>query len=233
MKSLVRILVLFTCFAADIQVKAANHVIRASVKRTFADGEFRLHMDTGSLMEQRDDKNYQLVEGRFLAELNEGVRLTTPFATMSCLSSRCEALISREKNKVEVSSLRGGLVIRRVGEKKDYVLPPATRVIVMPVTGDGAAEMEFPQSLPWDSTVKDWARLFPGTAAEFKETLIQFREDWRNAVDQISRIHVEYAQREIASHEKILAEQQARRAVQEREDGEMRKLFRLKNFIDP
>lgn len=233
MSRIARILILFAVFSLDVQVRAASHVIRATVKRTFSDGDFHIHMAGGSLLEKQDDETYQLIDGQFLVELPEGIRLKTPFATIQCLGPKCEGMFVRKTSEIEVRALRGGLVIRRLGEKKDYLLPPAMRMTVYPVAVDGKSAMEFPQSLPWDSTVKDWAKLYPGTPAEFKETLIQFREEWREAVDQASQLQLEYASREIASHEKAVADAEARREVQEKEDESLRRLFRQKNFIDP
>ena len=91
--------------------------------------------------------------------------------------------------------------------------------------------MEFPQSLPWLSTVKSWAKLYPGNAKQLREEVADFRPAWREAVEAVSHLHAETAERAIASYEAGQAQERARQKAREREDESLRSLFRAKNNL--
>jgi hypothetical protein len=217
----------------DIRVKADTPVVAMAHKKSFSAKGLQVVLGPGSLLEQHDKNEFQLVKGEFLVELQSIAKLKTPFATVTCDGDPCLALIHRDSTQVQIKALRGEFRVRRLGEKTDYGLGAGLQLTVMEVADNGVAEMEFPQSLPWDSTVKEWAHYYSGTSKEFRETLIQFREDWQQAVERVSQIHEQYAGRVIASYEATLAEERSRKAAQEREDAKMRKLFREKNNVSP
>lgn len=160
------------------------------------------------------------------------LRLSSPFAEVHC-STNCQMLIEREPTSITIKVLEGEAVLARTGDKTEYSVRAGHQLQVGEVMSDGKAKMEFPQSLPWDGTVKQWAMLFPGTFENFKSTLIQFRETWSEGVESASHLHLEYAGRALASHEQSLARQRARQAAIERENESLRRLFREKNHLNP
>ncbi len=231
-----RTLIILLLFIVDVHVKAepgAARVISATHKKTFTSGDTAVVMQAGSLLEQREHNLVHLVNGHFFVDLKSSGKVQTAFATMTCAADSCQALVRRDSEKVEIKAVKGEFSIRRLGEKAAYGLRSGMQVTIMAVTDEGTADMEFPQSLPWESTVKEWSKFYSGNAKDFRATLIQFREEWKAAVETVSQLHQVHAGRVIASYEQSLSEERARQAVQEREDAKMRKLFREKNDLNP
>jgi len=229
---MIRAVFFFLLFCLDIHVKADMAVASGSSKKTWSGGGMDVVMMPGSLIEQREGEMVNLVKGKFFIEFKHGVSVRTPFAAVLCQSETCMAIIHRAGMEMEVKALKGEFSVRRLGDRAHYNLIAGSRVGLAGVTDEGKADMDFPQSLPWDSTVKEWAKFFPGNMKEFRPVLAEFRADWKRAVEALSGLHTERASREIASHQAALAAAAARAAVQEREDAKLRELFRQKNDLN-
>ncbi len=228
-----RFFILYFCFTVQIQVRAASDSHAKQNTQSYSFGRSRVRLGVDALIEKRKDHAAHLVRGDALAHLQGEDVLQTAYAYVRCQGEECQVLVRRERDRVTFGALEGVLLVHRLGENKDYVLPTAMQVVVGPVTSQGFADMDFPQSLPWDDTVKIWARLFSGNVKEFKSTLAEFREVWHESVEAVSHLHEEHAQRMIASYYKSVAEQQSHLKAQEREDEELRKLFRQKSGFAP
>lgn len=225
-----RVLLLFTFFFLDVKVRA--EVVSASAHRkTMKTDGVQFVLASQSLLEIQKQGTLRLVKGQLYLESEHKVKLTAPFGSFECMSD-CLALLERRVDAVKLQSLGGYWRIRRLGDETLYGLPPGMEMTLGRVDLDGAAEMEFPQSVPWDSTIRSWARLFPGTREEFKVRISEFRPVWREAVEAATDLQHGEAGRTIASHEADLARIRARQRAQEREDESLRKLFRAKNNID-
>lgn len=181
-----------------------------------------------SLIERKDEKTVQLMNGQFYIDVSAPVIFKTPYARITCQDS-CKGLFTRRMTELNVKSLAGRWTVVRTGDEKTYGIPEAMQMSFGEVTDEGSAQMEFPQSLPWDVTLKEWAALYPGKLKEFKPVLAEFRSVWQEAVERVSEMHHSQAARTIASHERELAEARSREAAREREDAELRALFREKN----
>jgi hypothetical protein len=226
----IRLLWIVALFCIDIRVKADAEVYAGRSQKTFGGAGAHVILEPGSLLENREGEAIHLVKGHFFVELKDAALVKTPFATMACAAQACQALIRRSENSVSVKALKGEFMVRRLGDKQHYSLMAGAQIAVSAVTDRGVSDMDFPQALPWDSTVKEWSKFFPGTMKEFKPALVQFREDWKQAVEKLSGLHQTYAARTIASHEQAVAAELARRAAEERENAKFRQLFREKTL---
>lgn len=192
---------------------------------------FSMTVDKNSLVEQRDHHTVQLVNGRFLISVKSPITLGTPYAEFKCEGS-CSGIFLRTMTEVTLKSLSGSWRVKRLGESHLYRLDAGLQLTVSEVSDGGAALMEFPQSLAWLPTVKEWASLFAGEPGQFKKEVSDFRESWREAVESVSEVHAADAKRTIASHQKALNAVQARQKQNELEDQRLRDLFRKKNHFD-
>lgn len=207
-------------------VQATDH------KREFKNGDFIFVLAAGSLAQQRDQKTIQLVDGDFYIEIDKPMLFNTPYASVTC-ASVCKALVSRQISGLTVKALEGDWTVQRLGEKRVYTLGAGLQISIGEVETSGMAQMDFPQSLPWASTVKEWSKLYVGSAELFKSDVTQFRRDWKTAVESAAKVHEEVAARAVASFGEGVAKEQARRKAVEKEDAALRELFRRKNNIDP
>ena len=192
---------------------------------------FSMTIDKNSLAEQRDHHTVQLVDGRFLISMKSPIRLGTPYAEFKCEGS-CSGIFLRTMTEVTVKALSGNWRVKRLGEAHEYRLDAGLQLTVSEVSEGGTALMEFPQSLAWLPTVKEWASLYVGEPRQFKKEVSDFRESWREAVESVSEVHAADAHRSIASHQKALDAVQARQKQIELEDQRLRDLFRKKNHFD-
>src|SRR5665213_2103573 len=235
-----RALTLILIFFLDVHVKAETApkscwgksipcpVQAGAEKQTITAKDLRVALGPAALLEQRDEKTVQMVSGDFYVETSKPVVFKTPYAKIWC-DDDCKGLFIRTPESLTVKSLEGHWLVQRNGEKTVYTVPPALQVMVGEVGDDGRALMEFPQSLPWAPTVKQWGALYPGTLAELKPTLVKFREVWKVAVEWSSEMHFAAASRTIASADQAQAKERARKLALEREDQRLRALFREKN----
>lgn len=207
-----------------IQTKSARRVLEAK--------DLQIVMSPGALIEQRDGAVIQLVRGEFYIATSSKVTFQTPYARVQC-DSECKGLFTRTLTTWTVKNLAGQWRIDRQGEAQTYVLLPALQVTLGEVGLDGRASMDFPQSLPWLPTVKQWASLYPGDIKGLKPELESFREVWKDAVEAVSHLHQETALRAVAADQHARAAAEAKLKAVEAEDQSLRNLFRQKNFINP
>lgn len=198
-------------------------------KRVITAQDLRVTLGANALLEHRDEKTIQLIGGDFYVETSKSVIFGSPDAKVWCEGESCKALFSRSAESLNIKSLEGRWLVERKGEKSLYTVPAGLQVTIGEVTSSGQAEMEFPQSLPWAPTVKEWVGLYPGTMSELKPSLTKFREVWKSAVESVSQTHQQAASRTIASFEHSQAKERARIEAREREDLHLREMFRDKN----
>jgi hypothetical protein len=197
-------------------------------KRLLTANDLKISLAPLALLEQLDEKTLQLVRGEFYVETSKAVVFKTPFGRVWC-DDDCQGLFVRTDDSFNIKSLQGHWLVQRNGENTTYQVPTALQVTLGTVGEDGHALMEFPQSLPWLSTVKLWGDLYPGTFQELKPTLVKFRGTWKEAVEHVSELHQQAAARTIASYEEGLAHEKSAREAREHEDARLRALFHEKN----
>lgn len=239
-----RAMMLVALFFMDVHVHAETQkeecwgktlpcAVQASARhREWKAQGFKMVLGPNSIAEQRDAKTVQLVKGNFYLEVDGNVRFKTPYAEVRCAND-CKGIFNRAEDEIRIKALGGQWVIQRTGEAQEYALFAGLQVRVSEVQDNGMAEMEFPQGLPFSPTVKEWAKFYPGDFKRFKSDVAVFRQEWEGAIDKVSRDQLENATRSIASHQSRLEKERARKRAIEREDAELRKLFRQKNNLQP
>lgn len=249
-----RLIAFALTFFLDVQVRAADHsahhdkhekkhdetcwghqipcAVQASDHRqTVSAQKFKMIMAPSSLANQSDATTVSLVKGEFYLDVAMPSKFKTPYGEFSCATA-CKGLVQRGEDEFTLKNLGGTWVFRRTGDKAEYSLESGLQVTIGEVTDKGVARMEVPQSLPWNLTVKQWARLFDGPVADFKKELTRFRSEWNTAVENSAQVQQGVAARAIASHERELEAARRRQQALEREEAELRKLFRAKNNFD-
>ncbi|MGE3683812.1 MAG: hypothetical protein AB7G93_19005 [Bdellovibrionales bacterium] len=223
---------------------------RPTQRRVLKDGENRFVLTTRSVLEQRAAGEVHLVHGRFYADVKDKGVISTPFARFECKSQSpsnsisdsdskseseselgCRALFDRRPNQIVIKVIAGEWQVLRLGENRLYTVRAGLQLSLSRVGDNGVAHMEFPQGLPWLATVKELATLYPDSAESFRATLAEFRQVWKVAVDTVSEVHAEEAERRIASHESELERARQQRRARELEDQRLRRLFREKNDL--
>jgi hypothetical protein len=233
MTSTIRSALLVMMFFADVRVRAEEVLFAPHGLRAVNTERVEMRLAPHTLLETRSEKWIHIVRGELYVRVQKPVTFGTAFASFSC-DKDCYAIFQRSQDEVTIKSLKGTWRVKRVGEKAvEYGVKAGLQVTLGEVRDDGVAMMEFPQSLPWLSTVKEWSYFYSGKPEEFKSEMRDFRKTWRRAVELVSELHVTAAGRTIASYEAELARERARRKAQAVEDAKLRQLFRQKTYIDP
>ena len=238
---LLRLGTLCFLFCVDVHVKAQGllaedcwnkdgqcAVQAGASRRVMSNSTLRIVLAPQALLERRDPGTIQLVRGEFYVESSTAVKLQTPFAKVWCIDE-CKALFTRAANGLEVKSLAGQWRVERLGEPTIYALAAGLQLVFGEVSDQGMAQMEFPQSLPWAPTLKQWAALYPDKMSVWKGEVQQFRQVWRDAGEAVSVLHQSAANQAVAAHEKEVTMARQKRLAQLHEDEGLRELFRSKN----
>lgn len=232
---------LFFCFFMDVHVRADECwgksvpcAIAASTQRRILNvnekGYFVL--SPNAMIELREGSEIRLVRGSLYVEFSEPVTFLVPFGRVHC-GSNCYARLERKESSLQVQVVRGSWNLLRLGDSTNYLVPEGMQLVLGEVMGDGLADMEFPQALPWESFIKSWAKLYPHSSHEFVDTVRKFRPVWEKAVESAVQIQSKEAGRAMASHEAVMARAEARRRAEANEDESLRKMFREKNGLQP
>lgn len=232
-----RWLTLVACFFMDVHVhadecwgKSVPCAVRSKGREVLESHGIKLSLGPKAIVEARGEKQIQLVHGSVYVEVVSKAQFGVAFGSVTC-EKACSAIFERSTNQLRVLSLAGTWKISRLGDRATYSLPVGYQVSLEGVGSDGKAALEFPQSLPWDSTLKSWASLYPGNFDAFKKAVTDFRRDWEQAVEAGAELQSREASRVLASHQKSVQLAESRKKRQEQEDEGLRKLFREKNDI--
>jgi len=209
---------------ADAVVSAHHGVKSVEV------GKARISMSKNALMEVREGKKVHPVRGEFLVEMQDSEAIQSPFGVVTCVDG-CRGIFERRDDALVVKGLKGQWQIRRLGDGAAYELPAGYQVRLGLVTSLGVADMEMPQALPWLTTLEQWSKLHTGPKADFLAQVREFRPVWRRGVDGTTELHAALAQRSLASHYESLERERKIEQQRQREDAELRRQFREKNFV--
>jgi hypothetical protein len=233
MKSLLKFTTLIFCFSIEIHVRALDATYEAKGSRKIVElGEHKVVLRAGTLVQALSGERVRLIRGAVLIDGSANFMVQTPFAKFTC-EDECTGLVERKKDHVYIKSLKGNWSLQRTGDKQVYQIPVAAMLRIGEVSVDGHSDLEFPQSLPWNSTVKEWASLFAGSAHDFKPVLAEFHQVWLEAVGQLTEIQTQAAGRALAADANERATRESQRQAKEREDAKLRQLFREKSYIYP
>ena len=228
----------FFLFTMDIRVRAAESCFNRAMpcviegRQEIEAKDLQVVVGRNSLVVQSEKSLLQLVRGHVYVEAQADTRVRTPFATAWC-EGACTGILERAPRHVVIMSLSGSWRLQRTGEVTTYQVAVGSRVKVSEVTPEGVAGMDFPQALPFVETVRLWGSLFPGNVEELRVRVAEFQPRWMEVVEKLSEANQQAARRSIANWNKVQAEEQARRLATKREDEELRRLFREKNYLSP
>ena len=231
-----RLFLLFlTCFM-DVHVRAETILAaddrrvvttRAKTKLTLAKGGLAVDLGSGA---GAGAANVRLVRGVLYVE--GPVAVASPFGSFACDHATCEALITRETERVRIEALSPGWRVTPRGYDSALGVEDATRVALGQVDRSGHAAVEPPQALQWSNLLRTWAQLTSEDFESFATRVRALRPRWDAATERLSE---DQRARALASVDAVrraqdLRAQRAREAAAE--DAQLRQLFREKNFVE-
>ena len=184
-----------------------------------------------SILNRIDAKTIRVVDGKALIETDSSLRWASLFGGWQCIN-KCLLLVEKTELNVRVAALKGDVQVKRVGDDQNYSLPAGFWVILSEVTSDGKGFMEFPQSLPIESTLKEYAELFEGNWSQFRAEATKMVPKWTHAAEVASQWHKREAKRDIAAYYAEQARKLDERRKVESADLKLRQIFRQENYMN-
>lgn len=137
----------------------------------------------------------------------------------------------RPSGDFEVNSLQGEVAIYPRGGAS-IALPAGYRNWLGPVRENGLATLGIPQASNREIIFKLWPKLYAGDKKVYLDIIHQYYESWQLAVETAGQLHQVLVERGLASLAEKRRLSAVRKARIERENREMRELFRRKNYLD-
>lgn len=192
----------------------------------------KIALSPQAVIKRHADNEYRLVEGKVLMRSNRGPQWSFVYGEMACVHT-CLAILVREEDSVRILALEGDVRVKRLGDGREYSLPGGHWTRLAGVQDDGKGLMDPPQSLPIQSTLKEFANLYSGNWRQFRKEATRLVPLWTRRVEAASRLQKQQALRTIASFEAERARELAERRKKEAEDERLRAIFRDRNYFTP
>lgn len=100
------------------------------------------------------------------------------------------------------------------------------------INEQGLVSVSLPRSSNFTKVARSLARFSPGSLAELRSQLEKYHSAWRRAVEDGSSLYQTIATREIARVQKEEKAKRQARELREKEDFELRRLFRQRNDLE-
>lgn len=257
MKSVAKILILILVFSVEVSVRATTtqeqiqpeNLIqfpegcwqkseRCAIENktnkvlTWPEKKVNLFLSTNSVVAKKTEQKFLLVSGRLYVQCKQAVEVKTSFLVVDCPEGS-EFLIEQEKQQTKVTALNANLKLEAKGPSKEVILlQPGMLIEVGPVAKMGYSTVSFPRSVPLPWLILTWASAFDGGKDLLREKIATLLPVWKEQVESISSYNALVYNREVASHEEQLRQEQERRKKVEAENKKMRDLFKKKNYLD-
>lgn len=191
--------------------------------------EMTIHLGHQAIIEELGPQEASLTLGVMFARHKEKFNWVTPFGIIEC--NACEVLMKRERESVEINTVKGEVYIRRRGDDEKYILPVGFSVSLGSISTDGRAQMEFPQAAPLRPMAKAWASVFADDPKEFRSDLKEYIVAWKQAVEIASQMHLNEAEKQIRLADQAKQDQLNAQRIRDEYDRKLRHLFREKNDL--
>lgn len=139
-----------------------------------------------------------------------------------------EYWVERSPDQIRISATGGDVSFTARASSETLLIPQGLENTLGRIGKDGVASIGIPIPIEPSSHLARWARLYPGTKADFEKDVAAFRVNWTKAKPQASEIHQALFDRKVASIEsEAKAKAEARRKADER-NRILREQFRAK-----
>lgn len=184
----------------------------------------------------KDTDEVQVVSGDVWASAEQGkdVEIHSEFGHFQAVVNGLNVFIKKDSQTMEIYPLSEGVLVFPLGAatKAGHLLPVGYRSYLAGVGTDGVARYEIPVAANLKGLIQDWAPLFDGTPQQLSGFLSGYRESWVNAVNAGSFLHLDLAEREIASDRQRQEQRALRLKAQQEEERHLKQLFRQKNYLN-
>ena len=243
MKNWVRLFIFLAAFQMEVRVRAAGDLIQEpesclrgpgacvvqSVEKPFyfsKDG-VGLSAPAQATLERIENKKWRLVSGSVWVSKGQKVTVESVYAEVRSQSG--EFWVIEKENKLWVRNLSADLVVR-LRDGKELALPAGFEFWVAGINTQSTSEYGVLQAIELKDHIKNWAALYPGTTAQFKKDVLEFKENWKTLAAQGGTLYQEMATRRIASVEDAKLQEKLKKERLAAEKKRLREIYLERTF---
>lgn len=224
----------FSALPSQCWIQGGECLVQTSKKQVLDHGKSRFELTSESLLRRLSNETFNLLEGNLYVDVEgRAVEFEFPNGKLR-LEDSSKVGVSRSSEGVRVQVLEGLASFQPLGANSEVLnIPKAYLYEFGWMQSDGKLEISLPRSL----TLQEWTSLFyvfnrQLPPSEVKKKLELDLSGWMKAVHQASSLQSDLATRQIAAAEERARRYARAKAQKEREQRELRALFRKKNYLE-
>lgn len=171
-----------------------------------------------------------LVKGSMLFEEPTSIKVNTLHASTTLFSST--GLIRVEGGRTMLTPFTGMMTAKARSHKVEQKVLSGSSLIVGEVASTGEALEEFPRPINFGKIIRRWGNMTQLSKTDFKERAIKLKSKVKRVAQSYSNTYQQIAERRIASHRESVEAYRRRKAIAEKENAQLRSLFRRKNYFE-
>ena len=148
---------------------------------------------------------------------------------MGDIAVQGEAWISGGADEVQVINLGGHVTMFATAAREKIAVPEGMKNRLSGVSG-GQARIGIPQMAMPSEIMTSLSPIFWGTRNQFREWVGEHKEIWAGLEETVAGLHVELAEREVASQNAVIERERAMARARAEERKQLRKMFFQKTF---
>lgn len=212
MKNIFRLFLFLAAFQMEVRVRAAGELIQQPesclrgdqscvIQSTgkpfyFAKDGVSLSAPAKATLERIENNKWRLVSGSVWVAKGQKVTVESVFAEVR--SQNGEFWVIEQDNRLWVRNLSADLTVR-LRDGKELALPAGFEFWIAGINTKAQSEYGVLQTIDLKNHLKNWAALYPGSSAQFKQDVQNFKENWKTLAAQGGTLYQEMANRRIAS----------------------------------
>lgn len=187
-----------------------------------------------TLIVRQNDSSINLLYGEIWLKTISESKVETEFGSLVTFQegARSSVWMTKTKERLLIRVGEGSVVISPRGSLSTYRLSAGYEIWLGRVQASGVAQVSAPRAIEVSEHLNQWARLFSGSKSEFALEVKKFREVWQEAVQRSAETYQKQIDREIAMVKQEKERKEKQQRLHERENLEIRKMFREKNYFD-
>jgi hypothetical protein len=176
-------------------------------------------------------KGFDYLQGNLDARMDSAFFIKTAWGSIE--SENGHFLLFKEGKKLHVISLEGELQLKVLGDTQNYRLPSGFQTTFTPVLASaGKGSLEEVKPILVQVTMEQMEKAHPLSDKDKEEQEKDLLKLQKKAVEYISPIYQERAEREIAQAQELKQRREKAIDVRKKQESELRKLYRQKNYLD-
>ena len=174
---------------------------------------------------------FDYLQGHLDVQMNSKFLIHTAWGSIE--GERSRFLIYKEVKKLHVISLQSELLLKVLGDEQTYRLPSGFQTSFSPVTASiGKGSLAEVKPILIQVTLEQIEKSQPLSDKRKEEEEEDLLKLQKKAVEYISPIYQERAEREIAEAQEVRLRQERKVEARKKQESDLRKLYRQKNYLD-